>query len=94
MRNKSFDEGDRILIKAALNKEAREGLKELIVLAKRKGKRSIQIAKVVGDENVDAAYVYTFIWDSAPAGVYDLSLKIMLQDGKLRFSEKVSIVVR
>ena len=92
-KNESFHDGERILIQASLNKEAQEGLKELIVLAKRKGK-SIEVAKSLGDPETGGAYIYTFIWDSAPAGTYNLQLKIVLQDGTMRFSERVPIVVR
>jgi hypothetical protein len=93
-KNESFTEGRRVLIKAYLNEEAQDNLKELIVLAKRKGQRSIEVAKVLGDPETGGAYIYTFIWDSAPVGTYDLQLKIVLQDDKIRFSEKVPIVVR
>lgn len=92
--NESFKEGDRILVKVYLNQEAQDELKELNVLAKQKGKRSITIAKQSGDPDAGGAYAYTFIWDSAPVGTYDLSLKIELQNGKLRFSERVAIVIR
>ena len=93
-KNESFHDGERILIQASLNKEAQEGLKELIVLAKQKGKRSIEVAKSLGDPETGGAYIYTFIWDSAPIGIYELQLKIVLQDGNMRFSGKVPIVVR
>jgi len=93
-KNASYKEGSRIVIEAYLNDEAQEGLKELIVSAKQKGKRSIEVAKVMGDEKGGGAYIYTFIWDSAPAGTYELSMKIVLRDGKIRFSERVPIVVR
>ncbi len=93
-RNESFDEGGRIVIEAALNSEAQANLKELIVFAKQKGKKTIEVAKVKGDAETGGAYTYKFIWDSVPAGTYELSLKIVLQDGKLRFSDRVPIVVR
>ncbi len=93
-KNESFDEGGRIVIEAALNSEAQKNLKELTVLAKQKGKKSIEVAKVKGDEGTGGAYVYKFIWDSVPAGTYEISMKIVLQDGKLRFSGRVPIVVR
>ena len=93
-KNESFHDGERILIQAALNKEAQDDLKELIVLAKQKGKRSIEVAKALGDPKGGGAYIYTFIWDSAPAGTYNLQLKIVLQNDKMRFSERVPIVVR
>lgn len=92
--NESFDEGSRILIEASLNDESQKDLKELTLIAKQKGKKSIEIATVKGEEGLGGAYGYTFIWDSAPAGTYDLSLKIVLQDGKIRSSARVPIVVR
>ena len=93
-KNESFDEGERILIKAYLNEEARDDLKELIILARQKDRKTIEVAKVPGDPETGGAYIYTFIWDSASVGVYDLQLKIILQDGKMRFSERIPIVVR
>ena len=93
-KNASFDQGARVLIKAYLNEEAQDGLKELIVTARQKGKKTIEVAKVLGDEKTGGAYTYTFIWASAPAGTYDLAMKIILQNGKIRFSERVPIVVR
>ena len=92
--NESFDEGERILIKVYLSEEAQANLKELNVLAKQADKKTIEIAKVLGDPEAGGAYTYTFIWDSAPAGTYELFLKIVLQDEKMRFSERVPIVVR
>ncbi|MCK5600767.1 hypothetical protein KAR91_02790 [Candidatus Pacearchaeota archaeon] len=93
-RNESFHTGERILVQAALNTEAQNDLKELVVLAKQKGKKSIEIAKVASEEGEGGAYIYTFIWDSAPAGTYELSMKITLQNGKIRFSQRIPIVVR
>jgi len=93
-KNQSFNQGQRVLIQAALSKEAQENLKELIVSAKKKDGKTITIAKATGNSETGGAYVYTFIWDSVPAGIYDLSLKIVLQDGTIRFSGKVPIVVR
>lgn len=93
-RNESFHTDERILVQAALNTEAQDELKELVVLAKQKGDKSIEIAKVVSEVGEKGAYIYTFIWDSAPAGTYELLLKITLQDGKIRFSQRVPIVVR
>ena len=63
-------------------------------MAKQKGEKTIDVAKATGDAETGGAYVYTFIWDTVPAGTYELSLKIVLQDGKIRFSERVPIVVR
>ena len=93
-RNQSFDEGKRALIKVYLNEDDREKLKELIVSAKQKGQKSVEIAKVPGDPDAGGAYIYTFIWDSVPAGTYELQMKVVLQDEKIRFSQRVPIVVR
>jgi len=93
-KNASFDEGGRILIKAYLDEETRKNLKQLIVTAKRKEGKTSEIAKAIGDPKTGGAAIYTFIWDSVPSGTYDLSLKILLNDDKLRFSEKVPVVVR
>jgi hypothetical protein len=93
-KNASFDEGGRVLIKAYLDEETRKSLKQLIVTAKREGGKTAEIAKAIGDEKTGGAAIYTFIWDSVPAGTYELSLKIVLQDGNTRFSGKVPIVVR
>jgi hypothetical protein len=93
-KNASYDEGGRVLIKAYLDEDTRKNLKQLTVTAKRKGGKSSEIAKAVGDPKTGGAAIYTFIWDSVPSGTYDLSLKILLNDDKLRFSEKTPIVVR
>lgn len=89
--NASFRSSGRAVIKAYLNEEAQENLEELILLAKPKSGRSIEVAKI---ESQGGAALYTFIWDSPPAGTYDLSMKIILQDGKIRFTERVPVVVR
>jgi len=94
-KNESFTEGSRLLIKAYLDEETRKNLKELVLIARRKdGGRILEVAKVVGDEKTGGAAQYTFIWDSVPAGVYDLSLKSTLNDDNIRFSSRVPIVVR
>ena len=93
-RNQSFEEGKRVLIKVYLNEDDREYLKEFVLSAKQKGKKSIEIAKVPGDPEVGGAYIYTFIWDSVPAGTYELQMKVSLQNDKIRFSPRVPIVVR
>ncbi|MBN2096095.1 penicillin-binding protein [Candidatus Peregrinibacteria bacterium] len=93
-RNESFSEGRRVLVKAYLSNDDRKQLKELVISAKKKGEKSIEIAKAIGDTGVGGAYIYTFIWDSAPAGTYELQMKVVLQDEKIRFSQRVPIVVR
>ncbi|MBU1017876.1 penicillin-binding protein [Patescibacteria group bacterium] len=93
-RNESFSENKRVLIKAYLSEDDRKQLKELVISAKRKDEKSIVIAKALGDPSVGGAYIYTFIWDSVPAGTYELQMKVVLQDEKIRFSQRVPIVVR
>jgi hypothetical protein len=93
-KNASFGEGGKVLIKAYLDEETRPNLKQLIVTAKREGGKTSEVAKAIGDPKTGGAAIYTFIWDSVPAGTYELSLKIVLQDGNTRFSSKVPIVVR
>ncbi len=89
-KNVSFSEGGTVLIKAYLSNEDRSNLKELTVFAKKEdSSRSTTITTASGD-----AQTYTFIWDSPPAGRYELYLQIKLEDGKLRFSQRVPIVVR
>jgi membrane peptidoglycan carboxypeptidase len=92
-KNQSFNEGDRVLVQASLSEEDQKNLKELTVFAQ-KGKKSIEIANASADPKTGGAYVYTFIWDKVLAGTYDLSLKIVLQDGRIRFSERVPVMVR
>jgi membrane peptidoglycan carboxypeptidase len=92
-KNQSFNAGGRILIQAELSSDAQQNLKELTVFAK-KGKKSLGVASASGDAEKGGAPVYTFIWDGAQAGTYELSLKIVLQNGTIRFSDRVPIVVR
>jgi len=87
-KNQSFNAGKNILIQVALNKKDRANLKELIVTARKKGK----IIKVA--ETKSSASAYTFIWNKVHAGTYDLQFKTVLKDGKMRFSERVPVVVR
>jgi len=93
-QNESFSEGRRVLVKAYISAEDRKQLKELVVSAKQKGEKSFEIAKALGDPDAGGAYIYTFIWDSVPAGTYELQMKVTLQDEKIRFSQRVPIVVR
>lgn len=92
--NASFKEGGRVVLKTYLNQEAQDELKELKVFAKQKRKRAVEIAAAVGDEDSGGAAMYTFIWDSAPAGQYEIYMKVVLQNGDIRFTERVPIVVR
>jgi hypothetical protein len=92
--NETFDVGDRVLVKAYLSEEDRGSLETLTVTARQKGARSLEIAHVDGGDDNKGAHTYTFIWDSAPAGTYELTMKIVRADGKIRFSKRVPIVVR
>ena len=98
-KNATLDEGEHTIIKIYLDPEAQKNMKELTVFAKKTGIRSFEIAKAQGSSNNNTtnrigAQTYTFIWDSPPSGRYELSLKIIMQDGKIWFSEKIPVVVR
>ena len=54
---------------------------------------AVKFAKIDAD-NQQGASTYSIIWDSPPSGRYELYLKIILNDGKLRFSKKVPVVIR
>jgi hypothetical protein len=90
--NASFRQGERVLIKIYVGNNDRSTLSDLYVLAKQESGLPQEIAHVSGSDN--GASAYTFIWDSPPAGRYEFFLKLALDDGKLRFSKRVPIVVR
>lgn len=94
IKNSSFDEGERVLVQVYLDAEGQENLAEMTVYAKRKGHQSIEIAKILGEEGANAASLYTFIWDSVPVGTYELQMKVVLRNEKIRFSGKIPLVVR
>ena len=91
--NESFNEGDRVIINVALDSATQRNLKKLMLLTK-KGKTQTQIASAEGHSDKGGSLNYTFIWDKAPAGTYELILKTVLQNGKIQFGERVSVVVR
>lgn len=91
--NETLDEGDQILVKAFVSEDDRDNLADIHFLAKKSGQLPDEIAKInTTDES--GASTYSVIWDSPPAGTYELYLKIVLDDGKLRFSKKIPVVVR
>ncbi|MFH1012622.1 MAG: Ig-like domain-containing protein, partial [Candidatus Peregrinibacteria bacterium] len=89
-KNKSYDQGEPIIVKAYVDEASRDELKELIVFYQQEGGRPVEVAKSF----VNHAATHTFIWDTPSAGRYELYFKVVLQDGKIRFSEKIPIVVR
>ncbi len=91
--NASYDEGGQVLIQGFIDEDSRETVKEVVVLSKKAGSQAEEITKIfIGNEG--AAPTYSIIWDSPEAGTYELYLKIILQDGKLRFTKKVPVVIR
>lgn len=91
--NANLDEGSEIIVKAFITEADRQNLSEVILLAKKADQLPTDIAKINTSEEAGAS-TYTVIWDSPAGGTYELYLKIVLKDGKLRFSKKISVVVR
>lgn len=91
--NSSYDEGETILLKAFVEEGDRSNLSEIVFLMKKADKQPEEIAKVAASED-DGSSTYSMIWDSPPSGTYEVYIKIVLKDGKLRFTKKVPIVVR
>ncbi len=90
IKNDSFSEGSRVLVKVYLADSERENLKLLTILAKKDDNpRAIEITTASGN-----AQTFTFIWDSPSAGRYEIYFKAETEDGKLYFSKRVPIVVR
>jgi len=91
--NASFSEGETILIKGFVSESDRNDLAEIIFLSKKSGQFPNELASIFATEEA-AASTYSIIWDAPPAGTYELYLKLVLNDGKLRFSKKVPVVIR
>ena len=91
--NATLNEGDQILLKAFISEGDRDALEDIYFLVKKSGQLAEEIASVSASNNTGSS-TYSVIWDSPPAGTYELYLKIVLEDGKLRFSKKVPVVVR
>ncbi|MBN2087429.1 penicillin-binding protein [Candidatus Peregrinibacteria bacterium] len=87
--NTYFDEGETVFIKAYISDEERNQIGDLIIMAKADSGTTMEIAKASGN-----AQTSTFIWGTPTAGRYELYLKMVLNDGKLRFSKRVPIIVR
>lgn len=91
--NANLDEGDQILIKAFISEDDRDDVADIFFLAKKSGQLPDEVAKISITEDASAS-TYSIIWNSPPSGTYELYLKIVLEDGKLRFSKKVPVVVK
>lgn len=91
--NANLDEGSQILVKAFITESDRQNLSEVILLAKKADQLPSDIAKINTSDEAGAS-TYSVIWDSPAGGTYELYLKIVLKDGKLRFSKKIPVVVR
>lgn len=91
-RNASFAEGGRVLIKIYLEADAQSGLKEAVLTAKRDD-QTITIGRLTSDD-LPLGPTSVFLWDQPTAGTYELQLKVDLGDGRLRFSEKVPVLIR
>lgn len=85
-------EGSQILLKAFVAEADRNGLENIIFLSKKAGSQPTEIAEVMPTKDMNSS-AYSVIWDSPTAGTYDLYFKVVLSDGKIRFSKKVSVVV-
>jgi len=92
-KNQSFDEGESLLVKGFVGESDRADLAKIIFLTKKSGQLPYEIAAIEPTEN-GGAMTYSVIWDSPTAGTYELYIKLVLNDGKLRFSKKIPIVVR
>jgi len=88
--NTSYSAGERMLIKAYVAEDERSNVKQILVLAKKEDGKIVEVARAEGG----GASTYTFIWAGPPSGRYELYLKIILNDSKMRFSQKVPVVVR
>jgi len=91
-KNAVYNQGDRVLVGVYLDEDTRKNIKELILLSKKSKGRPSEISKLQIDSG--GAQSYTFIWDNPQAGQYELYLKIVLNDDKIRFSQKVPMIVR
>ncbi|MBU0706232.1 transglycosylase domain-containing protein [Patescibacteria group bacterium] len=91
--NANLNEGDQVLVKAFVAEDDRNNLADIYFLTKKAGQLPDEIAKI-NTANEAGAATYSVIWASPPAGTYELYLKIVLTDGKLRFSKKIPVVVR
>lgn len=91
--NANLDEGDQILVKAFISEDDRDDVADIFFLAKKSGQLPDEIAKISATDESGAS-TYSVIWNSPPAGTYELYLKIVLDNGKLRFSKKIPVVVR
>jgi len=91
--NSSFDEGKGIPINAFITEGDRATLQEVIFLAKKDGQQPKVIGSVVANAS-GGAETYSVVWSTPPAGTYEIYVKLVLDDEKLRFSTKVPIVVR
>lgn len=87
--NKSFGEGERILIRTYLSDEDQADIESLTIYSKKADDTQKEIATATG-----GAPSYTFIWDSPPSGRYEIFMKIVLSDGRIRFSQRNAIVIR
>ena len=91
--NDSLDQGEAVLIKGYVSESDRELLDEVIFLSKKSSQLPQEINSISAEDE-DGASTYSIIWNAPPSGTYELYMKIVLTDGKLRFSKKVPIVVR
>ena len=87
-KNTTFD-NEPVLIQAYLKESTRSNLDSLEILVKPENNQPF----VIKTFN-EPASLYSFIWDQAISGRYEVYLKITLKDGGLRFSQRVPIVVR
>ena len=90
-KNNSFvDEGDSVNIAAFLSQADQELIKSVEFVAK----KANQAAKTIGSVQGDPGNAnYSLIWDTPPAGTYELYLKIILDGGDIKFTNRVDIVV-
>lgn len=90
--NDSFDQGSQIVVKAFVSSADLQNLTEVDLLAKKEGQQAMQIAKInTGSDSKSSAY--SVIWDSPPAGSYELYLKVLMKSGDMHFSKRVPIMI-
>ncbi len=87
----NFDANDSILVKAFIGEGDQDGLESVVILAKPKKGAPLEVGSIDFTENPSSHI--QFIWNGAFVGEYQLYMKMMLEGGKTRFSERVDVEI-
>ncbi len=88
--NSFYEQGDSVTLEGFLSQSDQQSIKEVAFQAKKSG-QGVQVIGVIPASPSSA--VYSVVWDTPPAGTYEVYMSLIMTDGSLKVTNKVPLVV-